>query len=152
MKDFNCRPCLAFDGSSIPFDFDNYSVKDKAHGSVYVVLLNCYDNTNFLKVGTAENFKRRMKKEDYKHYRSIRVLSVLEVESHDAMYQLEDSLKIELRQMAGMKFKKNDRFYFNHLPNQIPVKDANGLIGTLNLINCLDNKKKKCYTYRVERE
>ena len=87
---------------------------------------------------------------DYKKYRSIRVLAVLEVENHDAMYQLEDAIKMELRQMPGTTFKKNDRFYFNRLPEEIPVKDASGLIGVLKLCECVDNHRKKCYTY-IER-
>ena len=152
MKNLNCCPCMVYDGSSIPFDFYGYSCKNAEHGSVYIVLLNCFDGTNFIKVGTAENFERRMKKEDYKHYRSVRVLTVLEVENHDAMYQLEDSIKMELRQMAGTTFKKNDRFYFNRLPEQILVKDAKGIVGVLKLCECVDNRRKKCYTYCVERE
>lgn len=151
MKDLNCRPCFSYDGSSEPFDFENFSVTNPKHGSVYVNLLNCHDGTNYIKIGTAENFERRMNKPDYKKYRSIRVLCVLEVESHDAMYQLEDALKMELRQMPGTTFKKNDRFYFNRLPEQIAVKDAHGIVGMLNLVKCLDNPRKKCYTYTVER-
>ena len=151
MKNLNCCPCFSYDGSSEPFDFENFSATDPKHGSVYAVLLNCFDGTNYLKIGTAENFERRMRAQDYKNYRSVRVLAVLEVESHDAMYQLEDALKMELRQMPGTTFKKNDRFYFNRLPERIPVKDAHGLIGMLNLVTCIDNPRKKCYTYTVER-
>ena len=150
MKNLNCRPCLAYNGSSESFDFSNYSATNPKHGSVYLNLLNCFDNVNYLKVGTAENFERRMEMPDYKKYRSIRVLAVLEVENHDAMYQLEDAIKMELRQMSGTTFKRNDRFYFNHLPEEIPVKDASGLIGVLKLCECVDNPRKKCYTY-IER-
>jgi predicted GIY-YIG superfamily endonuclease len=151
MKNLNCRPCMAYDGTSEPFDFENYSATNPQHGSVYLNLLNCHNGVNYLKVGTAEDFERRMMAEDYKKYRSVRVLAVLEVENHDAMYQLEDAIKMELRQMPGTTFKKNDRFYFNRLPEEIAVKDAHGVMGVLKLCKCVDNPHKKCYTYSVER-
>jgi hypothetical protein len=151
-KNLDCTPYMVLDGTSEAFDFEHYTVEDThKQGTVYINLLHCYDGTNFIKVGTAEDFDRRMRQQDYKEYQSIRVLAVLLMKNHDAMYQLEDSLKMELRQMPGTTFKKNDRFYFSRLPEQIPVKDAHGLMGMLNLCECVDNPRKKCYTYSVER-
>ena len=151
-KNFTCNVVTAWNGVSEPFDFE-FTAIPKTHSWFYVFLLVDWENRQYLKVGTANNLWTRLGKPDYKNkYKSIRVLTLLEFDNQVGEYQVEDMTRSELRKMPGVTWVPTDRFTFNRLPERIPIYSGPmELMGMLNLCECVDNPRKKCYTYTVER-
>lgn len=151
-KNFTCNVVTAWNGSPDPFDFDFPKIP-KEHSWFYVFMLRDWENRNYLKIGTANDLFKRLKKPDYQNnYKSIRVLALLEFDNQVGEYQVEDMTRSELRKMPGVTWVPTDRFTFNRLPERIPIYDGPmHLMGMLNLCECVDNPTKKCYTYSVER-
>lgn len=151
-KDFSCNIVSAWDGASEPFDFD-FPTIPKEHSWFYVFMLQDWEGRKYLKIGTANHLQHRLNKPDYQNnYKSIRILTLLEFDNQIGEYQVEDMTRSALRRMPGVRWVPTDRFTFNRLPEQIPIYSGpDQLMGMLNLCECVDNRRKKCYTYSVER-
>lgn len=102
----------------------SYRKSCKKHSIFYIVFLQTHEGHRYLKFGTTEqSLGARFAMDDYKKYAVVRILLMIELDSKNDCYQLEDLTKAYFRYEKGFTWVKNDRFNYFTLPDEIPLFD-----------------------------